>query len=310
MATKKLTVEVDADTAKAKKKLVEMESSGGGGMSAPVNTSADRTAKSLDNLGRKVDDFGRTTESAGVNMKAAVKAFAGMGIGMAMSYAAKNMEQGSTAQRALTYGGTIAQGAAMGMMFGPWGAAAGAAMGAGKAYLDEDAQKKAKAKADQDASTARREALQSQTESIKRTREWKATIDALNNTETSLAERQKELQAEIAKREERELELKRGLAGEAGLGGDDKNFNRLSAERGKNAAEIDALKALSMQLEKEGKKERGGSAADYSALDSLARVGGNFAGSDQGFRDLQRTNEAQLETLKAIERKTGKGGTF
>lgn len=145
---------------------------------------------------------------------------------------------------------------------------------------------------------------------IKRTREWKATIDALNNTETSLTERQKELQAEIAKREERERELKRGLAGEAGIGGDDKNFNKLSAERARNASEIDALKALAKQLEKEGKKERGGSAADYSAFDSLARIGGNFAGSEQGFRDLQRTNEAQLETLKSIERKTGKGGTF
>lgn len=310
MATKKLTVEVDADVTKAKRKLVEMESSGGGGMSAPVDTSADRAAKSLDNLGRKVDDFGRTTESAGINMKHAVKAFAGMGIGMAMSYAAKNMEQGSTEQRALTYGGSAAQGAAMGMMFGPWGAALGGALGLGKAYLEEDAQKKAEAKAARESAAARQESLASQTESIKRTREWKATIDALNNTETSLTERQKELQAEIAKREERERELKRGLAGEAGIGGDDKNFNKLSAERARNASEIDALKALAKQLEKEGKKERGGSAADYSAFDSLARIGGNFAGSEQGFRDLQRTNEAQLETLKSIERKTGKGGTF
>ena len=310
MATKKLTVEVDADVAKAKKKLVEMESSGGGGMSAPVNTSADRAAKSLDNLGRKVDDFGRTTESAGINMKQAVKAFAGMGIGMALSYAAKNMEQGSAGQRALTYGGSMAQGAAMGMMFGPWGAAAGAAMGLGKAALDEDAQKKAEEKAARESSAARKEALESQSESIKRTREWKATIDALNNTETSLAERQRELQAEIAKREEEEKRLKAGLVGEAGLGGDDKNFNRLSAERGKNAAEIDALKALAKQLEKEAAKKSPNRAVDISAVDSLARIGGNFAGSDQGFRDLQRTNEAQLETLKSIERKTGKGGTF
>ena len=310
MATKKLDIEAQLDVTKAKQKLAELESSGGGSMAAPVSDEAERTKKAFQGLRREVDSLGKTTESAGINMKHAVKAFAGMGIGMALSYAAKNMEQGSAEQRALTYGGNIAQGAAMGMMFGPWGAASGAAMGLGKAALEEDAQKKAEEKAARESSAARKEALASQTESIKRTREWKATIDALNNTETSLTERQKELQAEIAKREERELELKRGLAGEAGLGGDDKNFNRLSAERGRNAAEIDALKALAKQLEKEGKKERGGSAADYSAFDSLARVGGNFAGSDRGFRDLQRTNEAQLETLKSIERKTGKGGTF
>lgn len=43
------------------------------------------------------------------------------------------------------------------------------------------------------------------------------------------------------------------------------------------------------------------------ALDSLARVGGNFAGSDQGFRDLQRVNEKQVALLEKIEAKTGKG---
>lgn len=158
-------------------------------------------------------------------------------------------------------------------------------MGAGKAYLDEDAQQKAAEQAARESAAARRDALESQTESIRRTREWKAMLDSLGDTETSLTERQRELQAEIAKREERERVLKAALSGEAGLDGDDKNFNRLSAERGRNAA-------------------------DYSAFDSLARIGGNFAGSEKGFRDLQRTNEAQLETLKSIERKTGKGGTF
>ncbi len=310
MATKKLSVEVDLDTKKAKRKLAEMESSGGGSMSSPVDTAADRTAKSLDNLGKKVDDFGRATDSAGVNMKAAVKAFAGMGVGMAMSYAAKNMEQGSPEHRALSYAGNIAQGVAMGSIAGPWGALLGGGLGAAKAYLDETSQKEAEEKAAVDAAEARLKSIDSQTKQIKATREWKATIDSLTNSETYLAQRQRELQDEISKREKRESELLSGMAKESGVKGNQETFGRLQAERGKNAAELDALKALARQLEKEGKKEKAGSAMDYTAVDSLARIGGSFAGSEEGFRALQRTNEEQLATLKEIERKTGKGGTF
>lgn len=309
MATKKLTAELDIETAKAKKKLQELENSGGQSVAPQVESAADRMAKAMDKATVATQHHAEAAEQSSGNLKQVLKSFSGVAIGMAMSYAKNNMEDGP-AKTALGYGAAMTQGAAMGMMFGPWGAAAGAALGAGKEWINQDAQEKAQAKAEQEAAAARREALDAQTASIKATREWKATIDALTNTETSLTERQKELQAEIAKREERERELKRGLAGEAGLGGDDKNFNKLSAERARNASEIDALKALAKQLEKETEKQKSGSAADYSALDSLARIGGNFAGSDQTFRSLQRTSEDQLSTLKSIEKKVGKGGTF
>lgn len=312
MATKKLTVEVDADVTKAKRRLAEMESSGGGSMSSPIDSAAEKTAKSLDGLGRKVNDFGRSAESASVNIKQAARAFAGMGIGMAMQYAANNMEKGSTAQRTMSYGASMAQGAAMGaMVAGTLGAAAGGALGAGKAWIDQDAQKKAAEQAERDAAAARSDSMSSLFESIKRTREWKATIDGLTNTETDLVQRQRELQVELQKREEREKMLKAAVAGDAGLGGDEKRFSKNSGELGRIAGEIDALKALSKQLEKEGNKEKsGGSAMDYTAVDSLARIGGSFASGEDGFRNLQKTNEEQLATLKAIEQKTGKKGTF
>lgn len=309
MATKKLTVEVDADVTRAKKKLVEMEQTGGESVAPRVENAAERMARAMDKATGATQRHAEAAEQSSGSLKQVLKSFGGMAIGMAAQYAANNMDEGP-AKTALGYGSSMAQGAAMGMMFGPYGAAAGAVLGAGKEWINQDAQDKAREKSEQDAANARLDSLESLRESIRRTREWKAETDRLTNADTDLTERQKELQAEIEKREKRERELRGALSGDAGPGGDAKRFAKNMSELGKVAGETDALKALAAQLEKEGRRQKPGSAADYSALDSLARVGGSFAGSEQGFRNLQSVNEKQLETLKSIERKTTKGGTF
>ena len=72
------------------------------------------------------------------------------------------------------------------------------------------------------------------------------------------------------------------------------------------------LEALLRKAEAEASKPSTPEArASIEALDALSRIGGNFAGSDHGFRDLQRVNEKQVALLEKIEAKTGKGaGTF
>lgn len=129
MANKKLKVEVELDTAKAKRQAKELESSGTGGASvSTVSPSADRAS-------RQIRDLGRAAEGTQVNMKAAGKAFAGVAVGLAASYAANNMKQG-TARTAVEYGGSIVSGASAGMMFGPIGAALGGVAGALKTFID------------------------------------------------------------------------------------------------------------------------------------------------------------------------------
>jgi hypothetical protein len=88
--------------------------------------------------------------------------------------------------------------------------------------------------------------------------------------------------------------------------------NEERASLAANRARQGQLVALLERLETESKKASAPEArASMDALDSLARVGGNFAGSDAGFRDLQRVNEKQVALLEKIEAKTGKGsGTF
>jgi len=133
MANKKLKVEVELETAKAKRQAKELEGVGGEGIST-VSPTADRAS-------RQIRDLGRAAEGTQVNMKAAGKAFAGMAVGLAAGYAAKNMKPGS-ARDAVEYGGGAIQGAAMGMMFGPIGAAIGALGGTLKTYLDKSAERK------------------------------------------------------------------------------------------------------------------------------------------------------------------------
>ncbi|MBQ3809174.1 MAG: hypothetical protein II840_14600, partial [Kiritimatiellae bacterium] len=86
--------------------------------------------------------------------------------------------------------------------------------------------------------------------------------------------------------------------------------NEERASLAANRARQGQLAALLERLESK-KASAPEARASIDALDSLARVGGNFAGSEQGFRDLQRVNEKQVALLEKIEAKTGKGaGTF
>ena len=137
---KKLTVEVDAETSKAKRKLRELGESSSGAVGSSADT--EKAARSLKNLGNEA-------EKAKTNLGGVAKAFAGMAVGLGMSYAAKRLEQGSTARNAVEYGGSIISGASAGAMAGmaagPMGAAIGGVVGGGigaaKTYLDKSSEK-------------------------------------------------------------------------------------------------------------------------------------------------------------------------
>lgn len=156
MANKKLKVEVELETAKAKRQAKELEqAAGSGGSSAQggkASPAADRMADALDKASKSA---GKSAESfAKVNSQALqlTKGFAGIAVGMAASYAA-NYATGGT-KTALQYGGSIVSGASagatMGLAAGPLGAAAGAIVGGlaggAKTYMDRDAAQSAVAK--------------------------------------------------------------------------------------------------------------------------------------------------------------------
>ena len=304
---KKLTVEVDAETTKAKRKIQELAETGGSSAGADASPAIDKAARALSGAAEKTTrSFGKLDEaSQGMNrqMLSVTRAFAGMATGLAMSYASRYFEEGSTGRNAMEYGGAMlaggSSGAMAGMAFGPVGAAIGAAGGAaiaaGKTYLDKEGEMESRL-ADFEKSerifagiSAWQTKLRELSEQMN-TEEIKTILANLKNTEQTFKTRT--VEAIKGERYQEAADYQRNL-------GDVRQRQQ-------------QLEALLRKAEAEAKKPPTPEArASMDALDSLARVGGNFAGSDAGFRDLQRVNEKQVALLEKIEAKTGKGsGTF
>ena len=304
---KKLTVEVDAETTKAKRKIQELAETGGSSAGADASPAIDKAARALSGAAEKTSrSFGKLDEaSQGMNrqMLSVTRAFAGMATGLAMSYASRYFEEGSTGRNAMEYGGAMlaggSSGAMAGMAFGPVGAAIGAAGGAaiaaGKTYLDKEGEMESRL-ADFEKSerifagiSAWQTKLRELSEQMN-TEEIKTILANLKNTEQTFKSRA--VEAIKGERYQEASDYQRNL-------GDVRQKQQ-------------QLEALLRKAEAEAKKPSTPEArASMDALDSLARVGGNFAGSDAGFRDLQRVNEKQVALLEKIEAKTGKGsGTF
>ena len=304
---KKLTVEVDAETTKAKRKIQELADAGGSSAGADASPAIDKAARALSGAAEKTSrSFGKLDEaSQGMNrqMISVTRAFAGMATGLAMSYASRYFAEGSTGRNAMDYGGAIISGASSGAMagmaLGPQGAAVGAVVGgtvgAAKTYLDKEGEMESRL-ADFEKSerifagiSAWQTKLRELSEQMN-TEEIKTILANLKNTEQTFKTRT--VEAIKGERYQEAADYQRNL-------GDVRQKQQ-------------QLEALLRKAEAEAKKPSTPEArASMDALDSLARVGGNFAGSDAGFRDLQRVNEKQVALLEKIEAKTGKGsGTF
>ena len=139
MANKKLKVELELETAKAKRQakgLGNIDGSSGG-----YGGGSDKLAK---NLERAADSAGKMNTST----LSVVRAFTGIGVGLAANYAASHMKQGA-ARDAVEYGGNALTGASAGAMtgaaLGPVGSVVGALVGGGggllKTYLDKSGEK-------------------------------------------------------------------------------------------------------------------------------------------------------------------------
>jgi len=307
---KKLTVEVDAETTKAKRKIQELAETGGSSAGADaVGGAAQRAARSLDNAAGAANRLSKSTTEGSAQLRSMVKVFGGMAIRMGANYAASNMEAGSKGQMAVKGLGDVAGGAIAGAAFGPLGALAGGLMGLTSALMEASQAEKErqqriadatfdykKSEHDYRSSKDFAEQLKGLTEVDKSFTDFSGRIQQINDVLKHYQDVEETLKSKI------EEFIKSG------------DLEKANMERGylsSNRSRQDQLVAARERLEKMAENQRPEERASMDALDSLARVGGNFAGSDAGFRDLQRVNEKQVALLEKIEAKTGKGsGTF
>lgn len=301
---KKLTVEVDAETTKAKRKLRKLAQSGGSPAGADaVGTSAKNAARGLDNAASAANKLSKATTEGSANLRAMTKVFGGMAVRMAASYAAQSMPEGSRERVAMDAGGAAIAGALQGSVAGPIGALAGGLMGLTQALMAANAEERARKEAVYATNAANREQLETMLKAEQRTEKFKESLRALTEIEDA-GERNAKIRAAL---EGKQADLSKNadiLTGHSSkFQGDDKAFRAAMSERSALMGEISQLAALLDRKDTKPADFR----ASMSALDSLSRIGGNFGGGDVG-RDQLNVQREMAATLKSIDQKAANGG--
>ena len=338
---KKLKVELEVDNTEAKKKVKEAVSGAesGAGASAPpavptppatpsadpssANSRAAKSAKEaadgLEKVNRSARNLSNGAESSARSLQDVARSFAGIGVGMSLHFARQFVERGSAEDQAIGLGESAANLGFMGAkMGGPWGAAAGALLGAGRGWMENGKAEADRMKAEAAQKTANLESISSWQKARAETLAFKATLDKLTDAETSLADRQSMVAEEIRKREEAEERLSKKAFREGGdvnamnperAAESQKRFAKALSEYQDNAAKLDQLRELQKRLAKEPTSD---GLASHASPDALARIGGYFGGGDGAgdMRDIARTGKEQLAVLKSIDAKSGKGATW
>lgn len=301
---KKLTVEVDADVSRAKRKVQELadtSGTGSGGGAAVVSSEADKLSRSLKDAAANTQRLGDKAKMSSEQVVSMSRAFTGLAVGMAATYAASRYGDDSAFGRGVGYVSAAAMGAIAGAdagkYFGPKGmavtAVAGAGMGVYSEYEKNAKTDEEKAKAAKELRDANLESIETWEKARARTAAFREELEKLTKSESGLADA-------IAKREAEDRRL--AEAQRESLG-DAKRLSALNRERQANAGEMDALRAALKAL---GSKEVAEAFRPaLTAMDSLARVGGGAGGGES-----LRIERDQLAVLRSIDQKTGKGGTW
>lgn len=325
MATKKLKVEVELETAKAKRQAAELEhpSGGGGAPVAPPASGGGSVSDGLDKVSKASKQLADTTGRVNGEMLHLVRGLTGMAAGLAANYAAGYLRQGSAGREALEYGGSAVAGASMGAslgkFLGPYGAAAGAVIGGGaglaKTFLGKDS---ANAAILEDYARGEKEYAE--------TKDWADKFKSLTNVSkdfSDFAARTAEIETAIKQLTHAEkmakVEIEEAMKVRRGQSVDEKRLAEQQAELAKTRQKRDALAERLSSLrdakkdfdENERKKLEGRIGAirtSTSATDALSRIGGSFGGGGDYRRELVSKANEQIGELKKIAENTKSKG--
>lgn len=119
---KKLKVELDVDSSKAKSKVAKdlggaVDAGGAATPASRTSASAERLERALDRAAKGAQSFGSETTKSSVNLSNAFKALAGFGAGMAVNWAANFMPEGK-GRNYVEKAGSAMQGASVGAAVG------------------------------------------------------------------------------------------------------------------------------------------------------------------------------------------------
>lgn len=265
MANKKLTAEVELKTDKAKRQLQELGTPGGSGGGADASGASHAASRLSMNLNRAADSAVKLDRSS----LSVVRAFTGIGVGLAASYAASHMKQGA-ARDAVEYSANAVSGAGMGVgvgsALGPGGAIVGAVLGGVggliKTFFEKDSEK------------------------IKNTEEWERSehdyqdnkafadfyreLTGMSDKAKDFATRISEAEAELKRLQDVETKLKSNVDGMIAQG----RYDESALQRGYLGTNRQRQQQLESVINALKKQAQTGGVPFYSATDALAKVGG------------------------------------
>ena len=264
MANKKLKVELELETAKAKRQakgLGNIDGSSGG-----YGGGSDKLAK---NLERAADSAGKMNTST----LSVVRAFTGIGVGLAANYAASHMKQGA-ARDAVEYGGNALTGASAGAMagaaLGPVGSVVGALVGGGggllKTYLDKSGEK--------EKYTEDWQRSEHDYKNNKAFADFFRNLTDMSDKGKSFADRISEAEAELQKYKDVEKTLMENVEKMIASG----RYDDATAQRGYLATNRQRQQQLEAAIKGFSNQQKTGGVANYSGTDALAKVGGSLYG--------------------------------
>ena len=344
MATKNLTVEIDANTAKAERKLKKLSQTGDagpGGESSGESAAAKSAANSIAQLGKA----SKTASESTRNLVPAFRSLAGVAVGMAANYSQRFMSAG-VGRTAMGYAGSILSGAgagaAVGAQFGgPVGAGVGAAGGAvaggvgeylnnGQATKDWfkqfDAAEGALEKTREwtnvfkemtkvtpdDGSLRGLILLKTQLEDIQRSvTKVEAARGQAQHGESATLARIRDIQSgkvEFSTEDLKREELESLAAKLADLRGKISDMDAFLESAGNRSNQYKS-RIADMELaekNKEGDDEPATSRASV-AVDAISRIGGSMGGGDYASSQLQETRKTN-DLLRSIDSKTKASG--
>lgn len=260
MANKKLKVELELETAKAKRQAKGLENIDGS--SGGYGGGSDKLAK---NLERAADSAGKMNTST----LSVVRAFTGIGVGLAANYAASHMKQGA-ARDAVEYGGSALTGASAGAMagaaLGPVGSVVGALVGGGggllKTYLDKSGEK--------EKYTEDWQRSEHDYKNNKAFADFFRNLTDMSDKGRSFADRISEAEAELQKYKDVEKTLMENVEKMIASG----RYDDATAQRGYLATNRQRQQQLEAAIKGLGNQAKTGGVAYYSGTDALAKVGG------------------------------------
>ena len=344
MATKKLTVEIDANTAKAERKLKKLSQTGDGGPggeSSGESAAAKSAANSIAQLGKA----SKTASESTRNLVPAFRSLAGVAVGMAANYSQRFMSAG-VGRTSMGYLGSMmsgaGSGAAMGMsVAGPKGAVIGAGVGlvggAAKEYLDngqatedwfkqfdaaEGALEKTREWANvfkemtkvtpDDGSLRGLILLKTQLEDIRRSvTKVEAARGQAQHGESATLARIRDIQSgkvEFSTEDLKREELESLAAKLADLRGKISDMDAFLESAGNRSNQYKS-RIADMELAEKNRESDDEPAASRAsmAVDAITRIGGSFGGGDYAATQLQETRKTN-DLLRSIDSKTQASG--